>query len=189
MLDKIDDQTLIEVFIEKFTTAHFSSNYINPKEFNFESLRSLKTTKKLQSFNYNDEQVANVSQKIFTKNIFDLRIMTPIDDPNLQQLILNFLKPSINETSLVASRIRDVDLTLQTPEDIHAVLEALADNYMIKTVRLTNLPNCKITQETEKRAEAFKNSRVGAEIKMIYSNKKLNKSKISSIEIYYPDAL
>ena len=189
MLDKIDDQTLIEVFIEKFTTAHFSSNYINPKEFNFESLRSLKTTKKLQSFNYNDEEVANVSQKIFTKNIFDLRIMTPIDDPNLQQLILNFLKPSINGTSSVASRIRDVDLTLQTPEDIHAVLEALVDNYIIKTVRLTNLSNCKITQETEKLAEAFKNSRVGTEIKMIYSNKKLNKSKISSIEIYYPDAL
>ena len=92
--------------------------------------------------------------------------MTLIDDPDLQQLILDFLKPSEVGDTLVPSRVRDIDLKLQTSEDTHAVLEALADNYMIKTVRLSDSSNCKVSQETEKLAEDFKNSRVGTEIRI-----------------------
>ena len=62
--------------------------------------------------------------------------MTPIDNPNLQELILNFLKSNTVGTMSASSKVRDIDLKLQTPEDTHAVLEALTDNYMIKTVRL-----------------------------------------------------
>ena len=87
MLDKIDNQTLIEVFIERLITDRFNSLCYQNKYVNFEYLRKLKSTKKLQSFNYNDEKVANICKKLFTKNIFDLRIMTPIDDTNLQELI------------------------------------------------------------------------------------------------------
>ena len=178
LLDGIDNQTLIEVFIDKFTVARYWTNYINRKNVNFESLRNYKTTKKAHTFNYKNEHVAQVWQKLFAKNIFDLRIMTLIDDADLQQLILDFLKPYVVGDTLVPSRVRDVDLKLQTPEDTHAVLEALADNYMIKTVRLSDSSNCKVSQETEKLAEDFKNSRVGTEIRIITLNKKLKKSKM-----------
>ena len=115
--------------------------------------------------------------------------MTPIDDLNLQKLILNFLKSNTVGTMSVPSKVRNIDLKLQTPEDTHAVLEALTDNYMIKTVRFSNLSNRRISKETEKLAESFKSSRVGSEIRVSFSNKKFSKSKTSSIEVYYPDAL
>ena len=123
--------------------------------------------------------------------------MTPIDDPNLQELILKFLKSNTDGTTSVPSRVRDIDLKLKTPEDTHAVLEALTGNYMIKTVRLSNLLNRRVSKETEKLAEAFKSSRVGSEIRVSFGseirvsflNKKFSKSKTSSIEVYYPDAL
>ena len=103
--------------------------------------------------------------------------------------VLNFLKPTTVETTSVPSRVRDIDLKLQTPEDTHAVLEALTGNYMIKTVRLSNLSNRRVSKETENLAEAFKSNRVGSEIRVSFSNKKFSKSKTSSIEVYYPDAL
>ena len=108
---------------------------------------------------------------------------------NLRFTVLNFLKPNTDEAMSVPSRVRDIDLKLQTPEDTHAVLEALSDNYMIKTVRLSNLSKRRISKETEILAEAFKNSRVGSEIRLSLSNKKFSKAKTSSIEVYYPDAL
>ena len=89
----------------------------------------------------------------------------------------------------VPSKVRNIDLKLQTPEDTHAVLEALTDNYMIKTVRFLNLSNRRISKEIEKLVESFKSSRVGSEIRVSFSNKKFSKSKTSSIEVYYPDAL
>ena len=115
--------------------------------------------------------------------------MTPVDDPNLQELILNFLKPNTDGTTSISSRVRDIDLKLQTPEDTYAVLEALTGNYMIKTVRLSNKSNNRVSKETQKLAEALKSSRVGSEIRLSFSNKKFSKSKTSSIEVYYPDAL
>ena len=103
--------------------------------------------------------------------------------------VLNFLKSNTDGATSVPNRVRDIDLKLQTTEDTHAVLEALTNNYMIKTVRLSNLSKRKISKETEKLAEAFKSSRVGSEIRLSFSNKKFSKSKTSSIEVYYPDAL
>ena len=103
--------------------------------------------------------------------------------------VLNFLKPNTDGTTSISSRVRDIDLKLQTPEDTHAVLEALTDNYMIKTVRLSNLSKVKISEETQKLAESLKSSRVGSEIRVSFSNKKINKSKTSSIEVYYPDTI
>ena len=170
-------------------SINFIYSFIKINNVKFEYLRKLKSTNKLESFNYNDEIVASICKKLFTKNIFDLRIMTPIDDPNLQEQILNFLKPNTDGTTPVPSRVRDIDLKLQTPEDTHAVLEALTDNYMIKTVRLSNLSKRRISKETEKLAESLKSSRVGSEIRVSFSNKKFSKSKTSSIEVYYPDAL
>ena len=99
------------------------------------------------------------------------------------------MKPNTDGTTSVPSRVRDIDLKLKTPEDTHAVLEALTGNYMIKTVRLSNLLNRRVSKETKKLAEAFKSSRVGSEIRVSFLNKKFSKSKTSSIEVYYPDAL
>ena len=108
---------------------------------------------------------------------------------NLSITGLNFLKPNIDGTTLAPCRVRDIDLKLQTPEDTHAVLEALTGNYMIKTVRLSNLSKLRVSKETQKLAESIKSSRVGLEIRLSFSNKKFSKLKTSSIEVYYPDAL
>ena len=60
---------------------------------------------------------------------------------------------------------------------------------MVRTVRLvTNKVSQKIDAATEQLIETFKDSRVGTEVTVNSSNKKFRKSKIDSIEVFYPDA-
>ena len=60
LLDGIDNQTLIEVFIEKFKVSYYWTNPQDRKFVSFESQINYKTTKKLQTFNYKREHVSQV---------------------------------------------------------------------------------------------------------------------------------
>ena len=57
----------------------------------FKYYKALKTTKKLENFILENEKIVEICQKLFTKNIFDLRINTPIDDVMLVEMIASFL--------------------------------------------------------------------------------------------------
>ena len=136
-----------------------------------------KTTKKLQSFNFEDEKVSEICRKLFTKNIFDLRIVTPTDDEKLVEMIADFWRSKMEGERKITSKLRDLDLTLQTAGDTKVILEALSDNYMIKTVRLSNQSRQRVDEETLKLAEEFKKNRVGTEIRISYTQKQFKKSK------------
>ena len=148
-----------------------------------------KTTKKLQSFNFEDEKVSEICRKLFTKNIFDLRIVTPTDDEKLVEMISDFWRSKMEGERMITSKLRDLDLTLQTAGDTKVILESLSDNYMIKTVRLSNQSRQRVDEETLKLAEEFKKNRVGTEIRISYTQKQFKKSKNSEIEVFYPDSL
>ena len=95
----------------------------------------------------------------------------------------------MTENKEIISKIRDLDLTLQTPKDMNIILNSLSDNFIIKTLRLSNLSNKEIDEETESCAENFKRSRVGTEIKISSANSCFCSSKNLDIEVFYPDAL
>ena len=103
-------------------------------------------------------------------------------------MIVNSLNIDSIDENRKLSKLRDLELSLQSAGDIKSILEALSNNYMIKTVRLINTSKEVVDKDTENLAIGFKRSRVGTEIRISSNNKKFNASKTSSIEVFYPDA-
>ena len=102
-------------------------------------------------------------------------------------MITDFLSSKIVEGRKQSSKLRDLELSLKSQKDVYKILEALSDNYMIKTVRL----NCQIKNvnaETEELAQQFKSKRVGTEVMISSNSTDPKNAKISSIEVFYPDA-
>ena len=60
---------------------------------------------------------------------------------------------------------------------------------MIKTVRILSKSKENVDEETEELAENFKKSRIGTEVRISSGISKFKKSKVSSIEVFYPDAI
>ena len=143
---------------------------------------------KLTTFKYENEQIQTIWSKIFSKNICELRITTPIDNEKLAALIVNSLNIDSIDENRKLSKLRDLELSLQSAGDIKSILEALSNNYMIKTLRLTNTSKENVDEYTENLAKKFKRSRVGTEVIISSSNKSFRSSKINSIEVFYPDA-
>ena len=106
----------------------------------------------------------------------------------LAKLIVNSLNIDSIDENRKLSKLRDLELSLQSAGDIKSILEALSNNYMIKTVRLINISKGVVDKDTENLAMSFKKIRVGTEIRISSNNKKFNASKTSSIEVFYPDA-
>ena len=189
LLDQIDNNILIEVYIERFSIIKIKNRYYQLNNSNFEYHKIWKAIEKLQSFNFEDDKVSEICRKLFTKNIFDLRIVTPTDYEKLVELIANFCRSKVEGERKFSSKLRDLDLKLHKTEDTKIILNALSENYMIKTVRLSNQSRQRVDEETQKIAEHFKDNRVGTEVRISFSNKKFSKSKVSEIEVFYPDAL
>ena len=91
LLDKIDENTLLEVYIEKYSVSSKQNSFLSNNSLFFKYYKTLKTTKKLENFRLENEKIVEICQKLFTKNIFDLRINTPIDDDMLVEMIASFL--------------------------------------------------------------------------------------------------
>ena len=186
LLDALDNDTLLEVCIDRYRIFYSENAYL--VGFDFRSYKDRKTTKKLDSFNYNSK-VSEIWQKLFTKSIFELRIITPIDNNELIKLIIEFLN-ICNDTEQASNcKLRDLELWIQSTEDTKTILEALSKNYMIKTVRILSKSKENVDEETEELAENFKKSRIGTEVRISSGISKFKKSKVSSIEVFYPDAI
>ena len=90
---------------------------------------------------------------------------------------------------MFSNKLRDLELAVKTAKDTKMLLEALEDNFMIKTVRLVTAKASQKTDEaTDQLIENFQNSRVGTEIRVNSNNPKFKKTKTSSIEVFYPDS-
>ena len=59
---------------------------------------------------------------------------------------------------------------------------------MVKTVRLASLSKEKFSEEDEEKGKEFKRKRVGTEVVFSRGDAKFKKTKISDIEVFYPDA-
>ena len=102
-------------------------------------------------------------------------------------MITDSLRSKVVKKKKQSSKLRDLELSLNSQMDVHKILEALSDNYMIKTVRL-KCHTKNIDAETEELAQQFKSKRVGTEVRISRNNTDPKNARVSSIEVFYPDA-
>ena len=58
VLDNIDKDIMIEVYIERFSIHYYEWSYFRGSDFN--RLRKMKSTKKIENFRFKDEQIENI---------------------------------------------------------------------------------------------------------------------------------
>ena len=116
-----------------------------------------------------------------------MRIVNTLNSSKLVKMITDFLSSKVVEGQKQSNKLRDLELSLIYEKDVHNILEALSDNYMIKTVRL-KCQTKKVDAEIQELAQQFKSKRVGTEVMISCNNTDPKNAKLSSIEVFYPDA-
>ena len=114
---------------------------------------------------------------ISSLNVIEFRMDQMINDPNLINIIIKLLQTNI--------KIRDLELCLEKREDIESVLQALSENYTIKTVRLYSKKP--VLSSTIKLARELKSKRIGVEIRLTTNDVEFNKNRVTIGERFYPD--
>ena len=120
-------------------------------------------------------------EKLLTKNIITLIIEETIHDEWLIELLVKFWRVGIQFSN---SWLKHIDLKLGNINDVGLILEALQNNFLIKTVRLETEE--KVDSEIEKLAEEFKSKRIGVEVWVNVKDKRYKKQEDKWIEIFYP---
>ena len=73
---------------------------------------------------------------------------------------------------------------MQNIKDVERILEALKENYIIKTIRLDTLR--KVESLTVSLAEDFRQKRVATEIGINWDNKRFRICDKKNVEFFYP---
>ena len=90
LLDLIDDKTLLEVYIDSYSSFNYkSAEYCST---HFKNHKDWKATQKLSSFQNNAYYISDICDKLFTKSILDLRVMASTGNDQLVKLLIEHLK-------------------------------------------------------------------------------------------------
>ena len=79
----------------------------------------------------------------------------------------------------------DLELKLQNTKDVERILQALKENYIIKTVRLNTLN--KVEPSTLNLAKEFRNKRISTEISINCNDRRFRICEKKNVELFYPD--
>ena len=134
-------------------------------------------------------KISEIWSKLFSKNIFELRIFNVIDNEDLLKLIWNSLNPEVSDNKIRSLLTRDLELTLKSSEDAYSTLKALSKNYTLKTIRLYTPPKQVPSTDSLNLIKLMKQERIGAEIFISWANKNHKSKKTSLIEVFYPDSI
>ena len=131
---------------------------------------------------YKHGLLKQIWKKLLSKNIYSIRVDEIIKEEWLVDLLVEFWS---SESFSLANKLNDIELKLNNTKDVKRILEALQNNFMIKTVRLKT--DERVDLEIEKLAEEFRSKRVGTEIGLNCKNKRFRTCEDKWVEIFYPN--
>lgn len=130
-----------------------------------------------KDFDINTNITKSCFEFILTLNLLELRIYNMILTEFIYNSVLDFLKAN--------KKLRDLELIVNSRDKCHEILEAVQDNYMIKTIFIKS--KTPVLKGTIKLAESIRASHICTQILLTTSDVRFSLTKVTVGETFYPD--